>query len=235
MKPIRIFRHLACEGPGYLGTFLEKNHAPYEVVRIDEGVEVPTSLDDVSGLVFMGGSMSVNDPLDWIEKELELIRQAATHRVPVMGVCLGGQLMAKALGGEVTKGPSQETGWHSLEVVESEASSDWASGLPSKFTAFHWHGDTFSIPEGASCILRSQCCDHQAFVLGDHLAMQFHLEMMADMVAEWADLYQSDLKNPSHCVQTIDQMTAGLPEKIADLHKVADILLGEWLKRVKKR
>lgn len=235
MKPIRIFRHLACEGPGYLGTFFDKNDTPYEVVCIDEGIDVPVSLDDVSGLVFMGGSMSVNDSLSWIEKEMELIRQAVTKGVPVMGVCLGGQLMAKALGGEVTRGPSLETGWHAVEVVEAETDSDWVSDLPSTFTAFHWHGDTFSIPEGASLILGSQCCDHQAFVLGDHLAMQFHLEMMEDMVKEWSDLYASDLEKLSGCVQSAEQMTKGLTEKIADLHKVADILLGEWLKRIKKR
>ena len=178
--------------------------------------------------------MSVNDPLSWIEKEVELIRQAVTKGVPVMGICLGGQLMAKALGGEVTKGNSLEAGWHAVEVVEAEAGPDWVSGLPSTFTVFHWHGDTFSIPEGASLILRSQCCDHQAFVLGDHLAMQFHLEMTEDMVKEWTDLYKGDLENPSDCVQSAEQMTNGLDEKIADLHKAADILLGEWLKRVKQ-
>ncbi|MCK4951680.1 MAG: type 1 glutamine amidotransferase [Gammaproteobacteria bacterium] len=235
MKPIRIFRHIECEGPAYLGIFLERNNVPYEIICIDEGVGISACLDDSSALVFMGGSMSVNDPLDWIGQELELIRQAVTQGTPVMGICFGAQLISKALGGTVGPGSSFEAGWHPLEIVDTEAGSDWLSGLPSTFNAFHWHGETFSIPEGASCILRGQCYENQAFVLGDNLALQFHLEVQEEMVPEWASLYASDLEKPSRCVQPVEQMTKDLSRKIAELHEVADVLFGEWLKRVKKR
>ena len=235
MKPVRIFRHIECEGPAYLGTFLERNNVPYEIICIDKGVEVSACLEDSSALVFMGGSMSVNDSFDWIDQELELIRQAVTQGTPVMGICFGAQLMSKALGGKVAPGPSFEAGWHPLEVVNEEVCSDWLSDIPSTFNAFHWHGETFSIPEGASCILRGECYENQAFVLGDHIALQFHLEVLEEMVPEWASLYASDLEKPSACAQPAEQMTEGLPGKIAGLHKVADVLFGEWLKRVKRR
>lgn len=105
MKSLRIFRHLACEGPGYLADFLRRQGKIY----IDQGREVPTRLDDVLGLVFMGGPMSVNDPLPWVELELDLIRRAASQRLPILGHCLGGQLISKALGGTVAPGSVKET------------------------------------------------------------------------------------------------------------------------------
>ena len=99
MKPVAIFRHLPIEGPGYFATFLDNNHIPWRLIKIDAGEKPPTSIAEFSGLVFMGGPMSVNDDLPWIENSLTLIRQADTDDVPVLGHCLGGQLMAKALWG----------------------------------------------------------------------------------------------------------------------------------------
>ena len=116
MKPIRIFRHVACEGPGYLGTFLENNNVPYEVICIDEGITVPQDLDDISGLVFMGGSMNVTDPLQWIDDEKKLIKKAIDKNIPVLGICLGAQLMSAALGGEISHDPDMEIAWHNVEV-----------------------------------------------------------------------------------------------------------------------
>ncbi|HWI14667.1 MAG TPA: energy transducer TonB [Burkholderiales bacterium] len=103
MKPVAIFRHLATEGPGYFATYLERHDVPWELVSIDAGDAVPSDPRTYSGLCFMGGPMSVNDDLPWIRDELELIRRAVDADVPVIGHCLGGQLMAKALGGVVTR------------------------------------------------------------------------------------------------------------------------------------
>ncbi len=111
MKPIAIFRHLPIEGPGYFATFLDNNHIPWRLIKIDAGEPVPDHIHEFSGLVFMGGPMSVNDDLPWIEQELSLIRQATAHNVHVFGHCLGGQLMAKALGGKVSASPVKEMGW----------------------------------------------------------------------------------------------------------------------------
>ena len=111
MKPVAIFRHIPIEGPGYFATFLDNNHIPWRLIKIDAGEKLPASIDEFSGLVFMGGTMSVNDDLPWIGQELSLIRQAVAADVPVLGHCLGGQLMAKALGGQVTQNPTKEIGW----------------------------------------------------------------------------------------------------------------------------
>src|SRR5688572_5270135 len=99
--PIKIISHVAHEGPGYLGDFLDRKGVAYQLLCIESGDAVPETLDDTSGLVFMGGPMSVNDPLPWIARETELIQSAVDADVPVLGHCLGGQLMAKALGAKV--------------------------------------------------------------------------------------------------------------------------------------
>ena len=111
MKPVAIFRHLAVEGPGYFATYLTQRDVPWRLVRIDEGEAVPGDPLQWSGLVFMGGPMSANDDLPWIGEELALIRAAVDCEVPVLGHCLGGQFMAKALGGEVTRNAVKEIGW----------------------------------------------------------------------------------------------------------------------------
>jgi GMP synthase-like glutamine amidotransferase len=232
MKPVRIFRHIACEGPGYLGTLLDKQHIPYEIIRIDENQSVPQSLDDVSGLVFMGGSMSVNDPLDWISDEVRLIQAARQQDMPMLGVCLGSQLIARALGITVGKGTGQEIGWAKVHKVQPQQADGWFDGLDDQFMAFHWHGETFSIPPGASHLLRSDCYANQAFSIGNTLALQFHLEMTADMVREWVALYQEDVHCGHPCVQAEDSLLAETDASARELNAVADVVLNNWINRL---
>ena len=232
MKPVRIFRHIACEGPGYLGTLLDKQHVPYEIIRIDDNQPVPQSLDDVSGLVFMGGSMSVNDPLDWIAAEVKLIKAARQQDMPMLGICLGSQLIARALGVTVGKGKGMEIGWSHVHKIEPQHSDGWFDGLDDQFTAFHWHGDTFPIPQDATLLLGSDCYPHQAFSIGNTLALQFHLEMTADMVREWVALYQEDVHSGHPCVQAEDVLLAETDARTRELNAVADVVFSNWIKRL---
>ena len=141
MKPIAIFRHSPGEGPGYFATFLDRHSLPWTLFPIDAGVSPPLTPDGFSGLCFMGGPMSVNDDLPWIPRTLDLIRQADARGIPVVGHCLGGQLMAKALGGSVGRNAVKEIGWG--EVVATDAATQLATewlGDIARFEAFHWHG-----------------------------------------------------------------------------------------------
>lgn len=230
MKPIRIFRHVACEGPGYLGTFLERHNIPFEIICIDEGVTVPKALDDVSGLIFMGGSMNVTDPLQWISEEKELIRNAIEKNIPVMGNCLGAQLMATALGGEITHDPNMEIGWHQVETDINNKDNEWLKNIPDNFTPFHWHADTFSIPKNATVLFHSTCRKNQAFVIKNSIALQFHLEMTTEMVEEWVHLFKSDLESDYPCTQDSNEIILNLKERINSLHKIADIIFEKWIK-----
>jgi len=113
MKPIAIFRHATADGPAYLATFLAQEKLPYHEIRIDLGEPVPEHADGFAGIALMGGPMSVNDPLPWIPGSLALIRDAVEHDIPLIGHCLGGQLISKALSGSITRNPNgKEIGWH---------------------------------------------------------------------------------------------------------------------------
>jgi GMP synthase-like glutamine amidotransferase len=232
MKPLYIFRHIACEGPGYLATVLEHKAVPYEIIRIDAGEPVPSSIAGCSGLVFMGGPMSVNDPLPWIESGLQLIRAARAVDLPVLGHCLGGQLISKALGGVVTKNPVREIGWHRVIRAGTAVARNWLGDLPDEITLFHWHGETFSIPHGAELLLENRHCAHQAFAIGNTLALQCHVEMTAAMVREWSELYRDEIAAPGGAVQSATEMTRDLEARIRAAQLVADALYSRWLEPV---
>lgn len=232
MKPVRIFRHIANEGPGYLAHFLTKHAVPYELIRVDQGDAIPVGIEEVSAIVFMGGPMSVNDDLPWLTQELSLIRRATQSGLPLLGHCLGGQLISKALGGEVTVNPVKEIGWHPVQRVDNRVTCDWLASLPEQFGVFHWHGETFSIPQGATAILQGEHCANQGFVLGNTLALQCHIEMTAEMLAEWVEYGQREIAHTSSSVQGAEQMMDNLSAKISDLHKVADTLYTRWLQPI---
>jgi GMP synthase-like glutamine amidotransferase len=234
MKPLYIFRHVECEGPGYLATVLARHDIPWRLVAIDADAAVPGSIDGCAGLVFMGGPMSVNDPLPWIEAELALIRQAQAAGLPVLGHCLGGQLISRALGGAVTRNPVKEIGWHTVRRIDSAAARDWLGNAPDAMELFHWHGETFSIPAGAECILESAHCAHQAFVAGNTLALQCHVEMEAPMVGEWAARYRHELVAHGPAVQSATQLTADLASRIRGAQQVADRLYTRWLQPLRQ-
>jgi len=229
MKPLTIFRHIECEGPGYLATVLEQHCVPYRLVKIDLDEAVPGDIDDTSGLVLMGGPMSVNDHLPWIEPLLSLIRMAHARGMPVLGHCLGGQLISKALGGTVCANPVKEIGWHPVRKSNTPAAADWLSGLPQEFVLFHWHGETFSIPAGAQRILENDNCNNQGFAWGNTLALQCHVEMTAAMVSDWASLYREEIAAPSATIQSAATMTTGLADRIATARQIADRLYQRWL------
>ncbi len=229
MKPIYIFRHTPPEGPGYFGDFLQRQQIPYRVIGVDIGEAIPTSLDETSALVFMGGPMSVNDALPWIEPELALIHQAVACNMPVLGHCLGGQLISKALGGTIQANPVKEFGWFDVMQHNSAATKSWLSGLPQQFPVFHWHGESFSLPSGADLILSSVGCHHQAFVIGNTLALQCHVEMTAAMVREWAELEPRAIAHATPTIQTWAQMSEQLDKQITTLQQHADQLYLRWL------
>jgi GMP synthase-like glutamine amidotransferase len=230
MKPIAVFRHLSIEGPGHFATFLERHSAPIELIAVDRGEAIPPDPTTYSGLCFMGGPMSVNDALGWIDASLALIRRAVAAGVPVLGHCLGAQLMAKALGGEVTVNPVKEIGWGEVSAVPGPLAEQWL-GEVRRFNAFHWHGETFSIPPGASRLLASPHCANQAFALGPHLALQCHVEMTPEMIAEWARHGAGEIgrRRPQDAIQTGEEMLLAAPAHLPAMQAVAERLYGRWL------
>lgn len=227
MKPVAIFRHARTEGAGFLSDYLTESGVPWKLYKVDEADSVPDSASAFSGLVFMGGPMSVNDDLPWIPLVLDLIRNAASLGVPVLGHCLGGQLMARALGAKVGRNPSREIGWGRVEA--SGDSGKWFGGLDA-FEAFHWHGETFDIPEGAVPLLSSKWCRNQAFSIGPHLALQCHVEMTSGMVRAWCETGAAEIaEHLGVSVQSSDEMQRDLDAKISQLNRVARRIYGAWI------
>lgn len=226
-KRVLIFRHTTGEGPGYFATFLETHSVPYDLIKIDAGDPVPASAEGAAGLCFMGGPMSVNDDLPWIPPVLALIRDAVARDIPVIGHCLGGQLMSKALGGTVIRNPVKEIGWGQVKVTDG-AAKPWL-GDTEQFEAFHWHGETFSIPQGAIRILASEHCDNQAFVLGPHLGMQCHVEMTEAMIRLWCEQWAEENAAPSASVLTTAQIFDEMEERIRRMRNFSDRLYRHWI------
>ena len=182
----------------------------------------------------MGGPMSVNDDLPWIAPELALIRLAIAADMPVIGHCLGGQLMSLALGGEVTRNPVKEIGWGRVQATETSAARHWLGDAQS-FDAYQWHGETFSLPKGAVRILGGEYCSNQAYVLGPHggihLGMQFHIEMTEALIREWnkdwAD--ECDITKPlPPSVQTTECQLSDMSQALPIMRNVADRLYDIW-------
>ena len=232
MKPIAVFRHSPTEGPAYFATYLDQKKSPYRVIKLDAGEPVPTDATGYAGLVFMGGPMSVNDPLPWIAPVLSLIRDAVARDVPVLGHCLGGQLMAKALGAPVTRNPVKEIGWGQIKVLKEPVAQQWlGNDLPS-FLTFHWHGETFAVPEGATRVMGSAWCPNQAFAMGKHFAMQCHVEMTEELIRTWCQDWAKEvevLAGRMASVQTPAEMEQGISEKVRALNAVAARIYDRWI------
>ena len=232
MKPIAIFRHSPGEGPGYFATFLDRHSLPWRLFKVDEGEFPPASPGEFSGLCFMGGPMSVNDALPWIPATLDLIRAADAAGIPVIGHCLGGQLMARAFGGSVGRNPVKEIGWGEVAATGAPEAADWLDNA-ARFEAFHWHGETFSIPPGATRILGSAHCANQAFLRGPHLGMQCHVEMTPTMIESWCGHWDAEGVPASISVQTPADMQREMEARIAAMRTVADRLYARWCKGLK--
>ena len=234
MKPVAIFRHTATEGPGYLAIFLDQRQIPWQLIAIDAGDDVPQNAAAFSGLVFMGGPMSVNDDLPWIPDVEALIRDAVAKDVPLLGHCLGGQLISKALGAAVSRNPVKEIGWGEVHVSANDIARNWFGNIKD-FEAFHWHGETFALPQGATHLLSSAYCTNQAYAIGKHLALQCHVEMTGGMIASWcaAGAVEVAASRNSPAVQTVSEMQRQMNGKLTRLNSVADQLYGNWINNLR--
>lgn len=233
MKPVLIVRFVPYEGPGYLATFLEEQSIEWELVAIDQSQSLPEGVLDYSGVVLMGGPMSANDDLPWMPSVLHLIQAAHAGGIPLLGHCLGGQLISKAFGAEITKNVVKEIGWGQVNVSQDDIAKAWFGAIET-FNAFHWHGETFDLPAGATLILSNAFCQHQAYVLGKHLVMQTHVEVLPEMVISWCEEGAAELANSleSPGVQAANEMQQDLPLHCFFLNKVAKQLYSQWIKNL---
>ena len=236
MKPVAVFRFSDTEGPGHFATFLDAKRLAWKLFKLDEGVAVPGSSERFAGLAFMGGPMSANDELPWTQPVLALMRDAVAREVPVIGHCLGGQMLSRALGGQVKRNPVKEIGWNPVHIVDSPVAREWFGELR-EFDTFQWHGDTFSIPPGAERILTGAHCENQAYVVGDrHLGLQCHVEMTPEMIESWLGSGKAELDEnlSSPAVQPAERIRGDMPKRLPALSLTAERLYERWIRNLRR-
>jgi GMP synthase (glutamine-hydrolysing) len=180
--PILVLRHEPFEHLGHFAGVLEANHVKYRYHELGE--RVPDLRH--SGLIIMGGPMSANDDLPGLREELALIERDLQNDVPMLGICLGSQLIARALGARVYRNERLEIGWEPVWFTPAAQDDGLFGGTASPETFFHWHGETFDLPAGAEWLAYSEKCRHQAYRYGARVyGIQFHPEITAEMIADW--------------------------------------------------
>lgn len=213
-----VLQHIECEDLGTIGHAMYRRGIEHRYVRLFDGEPVPKGTGGYTGLIILGGPMNVyeEDRFPYLKDEDILIKKAIDRGIPILGICLGGQLIAKANNAKVRKGAKKEIGWYELRLSQGGKEDAVFGGLPEKLTVFQWHGDTFDIPEGATHLAGSELFPNQAYRIGDNIyGLQFHLEVTERMIRQWMSEYQDEVASLNY----ID------PEKIInDTAKYIDTL-----------
>jgi GMP synthase-like glutamine amidotransferase len=240
MRRVAIFQHAVDVEPGYFQDWLDTRAIAWEKFEPYRGQRVPDDPRAFSGICLMGGPMSVNDPLPWIDDELRLVRAADDARVPVIGHCLGGQLLAKAFGAPVTRHAIKEIGWGEVQITDAVVAARWLDDPAlQSVEMFQWHGDTFALPPQAKNFLASSLCARQAYVIERdgyaHLGMQFHCEMTPRLIRAWTDdptwLEEVTIErrvNGGPGVQNAEEMLDRAEERCAAMNQLAARLYSRW-------
>ncbi|HEY2762242.1 MAG TPA: hypothetical protein VGI75_15895 [Pirellulales bacterium] len=193
MKPVWVVRHVPHEGLGTIADALRRCEVPWTTIDAFAGTLPHFNPSDVSGLIVMGGPMNVDqvDRYAFLADEVRWLQQAVDASLPVLGVCLGSQLLAKALGRRVYANRVKEIGWYDIELLPAAAADLLLKEIPQQTAIFQWHGDTFDLPAGSVQLARSPQCENQAFRFGDRAyGLQFHMEVTREIIDDW--LCQSD-------------------------------------------
>jgi GMP synthase (glutamine-hydrolysing) len=231
MKVLAL-QHVAVEPPGTLGVAIKDAGLALDIVRVDRGEPIP-ELGDAAGLVIMGGPMSVYeaDRRPHLRAELALIERALAAGVPVIGICLGSQLLAEVLGGRVCASGRQEIGWHPITLAPEAASDPLLGGAPANIMALHWHGDVFALPPGARALASSAMTPLQAFSYGEAAhGLLFHLEVTAGQLTEMTAAFADELTD--HGLSSAD-ILAGAQAHGPALEALARGTFAKWARRVR--
>lgn len=227
MPDVLILQHVRPEPPGTIADALDARGCSSHTVQVYRDDPVPETLD-ADGLVVMGGPMGVGDVADrpHLQTELGLVEQALADDVPVLGVCLGSQLLAHVLGADVHPGDGKEIGWGEVTLTDAAAEDPLWQDVDRSFTAFHWHGDVFAMPDDAVRLARTPQTEHQAFRYGNNVyGLLFHLEVTPKTVAGMTKAFQDELAEEGLDGAAIRQKAMTHEDAVRD---TAATVFGRW-------
>ncbi len=229
MAKIYVLQHHPVENLGSIADALEGAALAWQYVRIHEGQSVPTEMKGAGGLIVMGGPMGVyqTDRYPFLRDEMALINDAIKQNRPVLGVCLGAQIVAAALGAKVDRNPrGKEIGWHPIRLEPAASQDRLMRDVPETLTPFHWHGDIFDLPAGAVSLASSDKTPCQAFRYGDRTyGFQFHFEVTSASVSAMADAFVKDLQREQIAAE---EMIAKSAQCVPPLEQIADKVFSRW-------
>ncbi|HTF91985.1 MAG TPA: gamma-glutamyl-gamma-aminobutyrate hydrolase family protein [Verrucomicrobiae bacterium] len=233
MKKLLVFQHVPHELLGTLNPMLKKAGFRIRYVNFGRHPDAQPRLDGYDGLVVLGGPMSVNDEdrLPHLVTEMKLIEAALSRNLPVMGICLGAQLIAKTLGAAVYPNQEKEIGWYDVSPTDHAQSDPLLGAFSATEKIFQWHGETFDIPKSTSHLAFSSLCANQAFRYGDNVyGFQFHLEVDEPMIHRWLRVAENRQEitalGGAISPEGIHKET---PEHIARLHQLSERVFGEFI------
>lgn len=203
---VHYLQHVHFENLGNIEPWLQQRGYDITATLFHETDQLP-DINDIDCLIVMGGPMSVHDEAEypWLVKEKQFIRSAIDAKLPVLGICLGAQLIADVMGGDIVPNPEKEIGWFPVRGVVQNTGSTFA--FPSTFNAFHWHGETFNLPPQAVLIAENDTCKHQAFQIDEHvIGLQFHLETTAQQVKNMVENCHHELIDAPYIQRDADMM-----------------------------
>jgi GMP synthase (glutamine-hydrolysing) len=233
---VLIAKHVDIEGPGLIEACLSQEKIPYQVLSLESGLHLP-KLDNLTHIVILGGPMNVyeEDRHPFLREEDLFIKEAIQRGKSILGICLGAQLIAKALGAKVFKAPVKEIGWYDVSLTRIGSIDPFFSRLPKTFSVFQWHGDTFEIPHNAVLIVTSSLVPHQAFRYGDNVyGLQFHLEVTREMIREWMETYEEEFKEPQPPLLSKLKILADTELKITPYKEMGTKFLKSFFKKPQK-
>jgi GMP synthase-like glutamine amidotransferase len=222
-----VFQHVPFEGPGALAPWLSRAGIDLTTTRFYESAELPDPAA-VDFLIVLGGPMSVHDESrhPWLADEKRWLSRYLATGKPLLGVCLGAQLLANALGARIRPNPVKEIGWFPVTGIPHAAPG--AFRFPAAAEVFHWHGETFDLPPGAVHLARSAACENQAFQSGAALGLQFHLETTPATARALVENARHELVEASG-IQSAAEILAAPPGRYDALHRLLDGVLSHLL------
>lgn len=222
-----VLQHVACETLGIITEVLAERRVEARYVRTFAGETVPPTMDGATGLIVMGGPMGVyeTDRFPHLEDEMRLIRHATDAGKPVLGVCLGSQLIAAALGARVYPGPQKEIGWYEIRLSEAGATDPLLVGVPSSFTGFVWHGDVFDLPKGATSLASTALTACQAFRYNANVyGILFHMEVTAAIIDGMLATFSDELSQARIDAAPIRDVAS----KLEPLQRIGKSVFTRW-------